>query len=123
MVLKFVIQTDETKCFLWCPTAVAFPVPGLRPLFATLYRGINCFHFQAKEELELAKKNYEALNTQLLEEIPGFTQQCMALVVDCLKNFALSQNRLYYDIQQEYEQLLQVRNKQRFFYHSKLIKG
>ena len=66
------------------------------------------FRFQAKEELELAKKNYEALNTQLLEEIPGFNEQCMALVVDCLKNFAVAQNRLYHEIQQEYEQLLQV---------------
>ena len=32
----------------------------------------------------------------------------MSLVVDCLKNFAMAQNRLYYEIQQEYEQLLQV---------------
>ncbi|KAJ7357603.1 hypothetical protein OS493_024416 [Desmophyllum pertusum] len=62
----------------------------------------------AKEELELAKKNYEALNTQLLEEIPGFTEMCMALVVDCLENFALAQNRLYYEMQQGYEQLLQL---------------
>ena len=58
--------------------------------------------------MELAKKNYEALNAQLLEEIPGFTKKCMSLVVDCLKNFAMAQNRLYYEIQQEYEQLLQV---------------
>ena len=56
----------------------------------------------------MAKKNYEALNTQLLEEIPGFTEKCMCLVVDCLKNFAMAQNRLYYEIQQEYEHLLQV---------------
>lgn len=56
----------------------------------------------------MAKKNYEALNTQLLEEIPGFTEKCMCLVVDCLKNFAMAQNRLYYEIKQEYEQLLQV---------------
>ena len=66
------------------------------------------FHFQAKEELKLAKKNYEALNTQLLEEIPGFNEQCMALVVDCLKIFAVAQNRLYHEIQQQYEQLVQV---------------
>lgn len=64
--------------------------------------------FQAKEDLELAKKNYEALNTQLLEELPGFTEKCMALVVDCLENFAVAQNRLYFEIQQDYEQLLQV---------------
>lgn len=62
----------------------------------------------AKEELELAKKNYEALNTQLLEEIPGFTQKCMSLVVDCLKNFTLAHNRFYHQIQQEYQQLLQL---------------
>ncbi|XP_078366924.1 dynamin-binding protein-like isoform X2 [Oculina patagonica] len=62
----------------------------------------------AKEELELAKKNYEALNTQLLEEIPGFTEMCMALTVDCLENFALAQNRLYCEIQQDYDELLQL---------------
>ncbi|XP_015766908.1 PREDICTED: dynamin-binding protein-like [Acropora digitifera] len=62
----------------------------------------------AKEELEIAKKNYEALNTQLLEEIPGFTEKCMTLVVDCMKNFALAHNNFYHQIRQEYEQLLQV---------------
>ena len=68
---------------------------------------------QAKEDLELAKKNYEALNAQLLEELPGFTDKCMALVVDCLENFAVAQTRLYLEIQQDYEQLLQVQcNKQ-----------
>ena len=66
--------------------------------------------FQAKEELELAKKNYEALNTQLLEEIPGFTKKCMVLIVDCLENFALAQRRLYCETQQDYEELLQVYN-------------
>ena len=49
------------------------------------------------------------MNTQLLEEIPGFTEKCMALMVDCLENFALTQNRLYCEIQQDYEELLQVR--------------
>lgn len=69
----------------------------------------DCQHLvQAKEDLELAKKNYEALNTQLLEELPGFTDKCMALVVDCLENFAVAQNRLYFEVQQDYEQLLQV---------------
>lgn len=74
----------------------------------------DCQHLvQAKEDLELAKKNYEALNTQLLEELPGFTDKCMALVVDCLENFAVAQNRLYFEVQQDYEQLLQVHfNKQ-----------
>ena len=66
--------------------------------------------FQAKDELELAKKNYEALNTQLLEEIPGFTEKCMALVVDCMENFALAQKRLYCEVQEDYHQLLQVMN-------------
>ena len=65
-------------------------------------------HFQVKDELELAKKNYEALNTQLLEEIPGFTNKCMALVVNCLENFMLAQSALYDETQQEYKQLLQV---------------
>lgn len=74
----------------------------------------DCQHLvQAKEDLELAKKNYEALNTQLLEELPGFTDKCMALLVDCLENFAVAQNRLYFEVQQDYEQLLQVHfNKQ-----------
>lgn len=37
----------------------------------------------------------------------------MALVVDCLENFAVAQNRLYFEVQQDYEQLLQVHlNKQ-----------
>lgn len=74
----------------------------------------DCQHLvQAKEDLKLAKKNYEALNTQLLEELPGFTDKCMALVVDCLENFAVAQNRLYFEVQQDYEQLLQVHfNKQ-----------
>lgn len=62
----------------------------------------------AKEELKIAKKNYEALNTQLLEEIPGFTEKCMTLVVDCMKNFALAHNNFYHQIRQEYEQLLQL---------------
>ena len=35
----------------------------------------------------------------------------MALVVDCLKNFSVAQNRLYYEIQQDYEELLQVLEK------------
>lgn len=74
----------------------------------------DCQHLvQAKEDLELAKKNYEALNTQLLEELPGFTDKCMALLVDCLENFAVAQNRLYFEVQKDYEQLLQVHfNKQ-----------
>lgn len=62
----------------------------------------------AKEELELAKKNYEALNTQLLEEIPGFTEKCMALVLDCLENFALAQKKLYSEVHGDYDQLLQL---------------
>lgn len=62
----------------------------------------------AKEELELAKKNYEALNTQLLEEIPGFTEKCMALVLDCLENFALAQKKLYSEVHEDYDQLLQL---------------
>ena len=71
---------------------------------------------QAKEDLELAQKNYEALNAQLLEELPGFTDKCMALVVDCLENFAVAQNRLYLEIQQDYEQLLQVQCNRQFKY-------
>lgn len=64
--------------------------------------------FQAKEELELAKKNYEALNTQLLEEIPGFTEKCIALVLDCLENFAIAQKKLYNEVHEDYDQLLEV---------------
>lgn len=32
----------------------------------------------------------------------------MALVVDCLETFAVAQNRLYFEIQQDYKELLQV---------------
>jgi len=71
---------------------------------------------QAKEDLELAKKNYEALNTQLLEELPGFTEKCMALVVDCLETFAVAQNRLYFEIQQDYKELLQVQIRKQLKY-------
>lgn len=43
---------------------------------------------QAKEELEFAKKNYEALNAQLLDELPVFNSKALVFLNACITNFA-----------------------------------
>ena len=40
----------------------------------------------------------------------------MALVVDCLETFAVAQNRLYFEIQQDYKELLQVQIRKQLKY-------
>ncbi|XP_032242810.2 dynamin-binding protein isoform X1 [Nematostella vectensis] len=60
---------------------------------------------QAKEELESAKRNYEALNAQLLEELPLFRQKTMSLVKDCVLNFAHAKRKFHAAIHGEYNNL------------------
>jgi dynamin-binding protein len=43
--------------------------------------------FQVQEELSLAKNTYDALNTQLLEELPIFVELAEAFFVECVTSY------------------------------------
>ena len=64
--------------------------------------------FQAKAELQSAKKDYEALNAQLLEDLPLFYDKTVSIVKDCILNFAQSKRTFHAAILGEYTNLMLV---------------
>lgn len=50
---------------------------------------------QLTEQCTTAKRNYEALNTQLLEELPVFRVKVSKMVSRCVSVFLRAQNQLY----------------------------
>lgn len=58
---------------------------------------------QLTEQCTVAKRNYEALNTQLLEELPMFRAEVSKMVSRCVAVFLHAQNQLYL----EWAELLQ----------------
>lgn len=73
-----------------------------------LYEDIFFTFFQVKAELQSAKKDYEALNAQLLEDLPLFYDKTVSLVKDCILNFAQAKRTFHAVILGEYTNLMLV---------------
>ncbi|XP_031562660.1 dynamin-binding protein-like [Actinia tenebrosa] len=60
----------------------------------------------AKAELQSAKKDYEALNAQLLEDLPLFYDKTVSLVKDCILNFSQAKRTFHAIMLGEYTNLM-----------------
>ena len=56
----------------------------------------------------MAKNNYEALNSQLLEELPRLTAKCMTFIKCCLSNFVKARRFFLSEFTEEIRLMLQV---------------
>lgn len=63
---------------------------------------------QTNEEVQSCRNNYEALNLQLLEDLPKFCEISVSVVTDCLRQFALIQEGFMGAAQKEFSKLLRV---------------
>ena len=63
---------------------------------------------QAGPEVEMAKKTYEALNAQLLDELPQLYRLCVDLIQDCLVRLVGAQKQFHEDGLNEMYKLLGV---------------
>jgi len=61
------------------------------------------------EELAVARKNYEALNAQLLDDLPKLYDLSMSILVSCLTMFIQSQQRFLKQSLDKLHDLLGVR--------------
>nr|CAD7204455.1 unnamed protein product [Timema douglasi] len=66
---------------------------------------------QFQEELAISKSNYEALNWQLLEELPILTTLACELFVECMAAFVTSRRLLSGKITKQYLTLMEVAKK------------
>uniref|UniRef100_A0A8C8DHT2 Dynamin-binding protein n=1 Tax=Oryzias sinensis TaxID=183150 RepID=A0A8C8DHT2_9TELE len=64
-----------------------------------------------QEELRAARNNYEALNAQLLDELPKFLQTADELFLGCVTAFAQAQKDFMRTTMEELKPLLQFSNK------------
>lgn len=64
--------------------------------------------FQVQEELFTAKSNYEALNQQLLEELPMLLDAATNILVKCITSFASARKLLSGRITKQYLTLCEV---------------
>lgn len=64
---------------------------------------------RAQEELQAARNNYEALNAQLLDELPKFQHAAEELFTGCVRAFAQAQRDFMRLTLGELQPLLQVR--------------
>jgi len=64
--------------------------------------------FQVQEELFTAKSNYEALNEQLLEELPILLDAATNILVKCITLFASARKLLSGRITKQYLTLCEV---------------
>lgn len=64
--------------------------------------------FQIQEELFTAKNNYEALNQQLLEELPILLDAATNILVNCINTFASARKLLNGKITKQYLTLCEV---------------
>lgn len=65
--------------------------------------------FQANEELELAKKNYEALNIQLLDELPILNSKAFVVLQTCIANFANAHKNFFVEAFDRFSPSVQVK--------------
>lgn len=65
-------------------------------------------YLQIKAEVIVCKSNYEALNLQLLEDLPKFYQLSISVITDCLRQFILIQEGFWLSAQKEILKLLKV---------------
>lgn len=65
-------------------------------------------YLQMKTEVIVCKSNYEALNLQLLEDLPKFYQLSISVITDCLRQFILIQEGFWLSAQREILKLLRV---------------
>ncbi|XP_047673259.1 dynamin-binding protein isoform X3 [Tachysurus fulvidraco] len=63
---------------------------------------------RVQEELQTARNNYEALNAQLLDELPKFHQAAEELFTNCMRGFAQAQRDFMFLTQGELSPLLQL---------------
>ncbi|XP_066278056.1 dynamin-binding protein-like isoform X4 [Branchiostoma lanceolatum] len=62
----------------------------------------------AQEDLKIAKNTYEALNAQLLDELPKLHTMSTALLQDCVKNFVIAHRNIQDAARKELYALLQL---------------
>ncbi|XP_019615513.1 PREDICTED: dynamin-binding protein-like isoform X1 [Branchiostoma belcheri] len=62
----------------------------------------------AQEDLKIAKNTYEALNAQLLDELPKLHTMSTALLQDCIKNFVIAHKNIQDAARKELYALLQL---------------
>lgn len=70
---------------------------------------------RVQEELQAARNNYEALNAQLLDELPKFHSAAEDLFTSCVRSFAQAQRDFVSLTLGELTPLLQVRT---LFHHN-----
>ena len=66
------------------------------------------FILKVLDELTMAKNNYIALNSQLLEELPRLSKKCLQFFHFCLSNFVKARFRYFTEISDELTLSLQV---------------
>ena len=60
---------------------------------------VTCCILQGSEKsVQAAKSNYEALNAQLLDELPKMYSLSFKLLKDCMKTFVQAQKKFYTSI-------------------------
>ena len=67
--------------------------------------------FQAQNDLQKAKIVYEALNVQLLDELPRLYDLSLSVVQHCVGQLLVAQRDFYHHTLQEMYQLLGVRGE------------
>jgi len=61
-----------------------------------------------QEQQQLAKNNYEALNSQLLEELPKLCDISMQILQDCIQAFLIARKQLIGRIAKHHLTLLEL---------------
>ena len=59
----------------------------------------------------MAKKTYEALNAQLLDELPKLYSLCVTLFDDCVRNFVNAQREFMESAQAQFIHIVKVSKK------------
>lgn len=62
----------------------------LVPIFVLMYFNLYIFInpvFQTRDDVQMAKNNYEALNAQLLDELPKLYNMSLVIFKECIGNF------------------------------------
>ena len=79
------------------------------------------FILKVLDELTMAKNNYIALNSQLLEELPRLSKKCLQFFHFCLSNFVKARFRYFTEISDELTVSLQVLLHQLFLKPSSIL--
>ncbi|NWI12048.1 ARH38 factor, partial [Crypturellus soui] len=83
------VQLDKLILAPLSALQALFPGPQklIQKRYDKLLDYISCLERSAGEELDLAKRDYEALNAQLVEELQIFNQAAKKIVLNCLHCF------------------------------------